>query len=85
MLTVNTQLHMQDPMVSELIESGYIFVLPEPDPQGRKVLFSVARKLDPERHNTSHVVRAHIATFEVRERERGGLGWDGVAARTGFK
>ena len=66
MLTVNTQLHMQDPMVSELIESGYIFVLPEPDPQGRKVLFSVARKLDPERHNTSHVVRAHIATFEVR-------------------
>ena len=79
MLTVNTQLHMQDPMVSELIESGYIFVLPEPDPQGRKVLFSVARKLDPERHNTSHVVRAHIATFEVRERERGrvGLGWGG--------
>ena len=62
-------------MVSELIESGYIFVLPEPDPQGRKVLFSVARKLDPERHNTSHVVRAHIATFEVREgREGGGQG-----------
>lgn len=52
-------------MVSELIESGYIFVLPEPDPQGRKVLFSVARKLDPQRHTTSHVVRAHIATFEV--------------------
>ena len=79
MLTVNTQLHMQDPMVSELIESGYIFVLPEPDPQGRKVLFSVARKLDPERHNTSHVVRAHIATFEVRERGGGrvGLGWGG--------
>ena len=61
-------------MVSELIESGYIFVLPEPDPQGRKVLFSVARKLDPERHNTSHVVRAHIATFEVRDRG----GWGGV-------
>ena len=84
MLTVNTQLHMQDPMVSELIESGYIFVLPEPDPQGRKVLFSVARKLDPERHNTSHVVRAHIATFEVREGGRGRVGmgwsdrWDGI-------
>ena len=58
-------------MVSELIESGYIFVLPEPDPQGRKVLFSVARKLDPSRHNTSHVVRAHIATFEVRDRGAG--------------
>ena len=69
-------------MVSELIESGYIFVLPEPDPQGRKVLFSVARKLDPERHNTSHVVRAHIATFEVRDREKGGEGWGGVYTTT---
>lgn len=53
--------------MSELIESGYIFVLPEPDAQGRRVLFSVARQLDPDRHNTSHVVRAHIATFEVSE------------------
>ena len=52
-------------MVQELIESGYIFVLPERDSQGRRVVFSVARVLDPSKHNTSHVVRAHIATFEV--------------------
>ena len=57
----------QDPLVRELIESGYIFVLPERDRHGRRVVFSVARKLDPAKHNTSHVVRAHIATFEVRK------------------
>ena len=55
----------QDPLVLELIESGYIFVLPERDSWGRRVVWSVARRLDPARHNTSHVVRAHIATFEV--------------------
>lgn len=58
-------LDIQDPMVQELIESGYIFVLPERDSQGRRVVFSVARVLDPSKHNTSHVVRAHIATFET--------------------
>ena len=52
-------------MVLELIESGYIFVLPDRDANGRRVVFSVARALDPSKHNTSHVVRAHIATFEV--------------------
>lgn len=52
-------------MVLELIQSGYIFVLPERDRAGRRVVWSVARALDPARHNTSHVLRAHIATFEV--------------------
>ena len=55
----------QDPLVLELIQSGYIFVLPERDRAGRRVVWSVARALDPARHNTSHVLRAHIATFEV--------------------
>jgi len=62
-------LDMEDVLVAELIESGYIFVLPEPDNQGRKIMFSVARKLDPGRHNTSHVLRAHIATFETLLRD----------------
>jgi len=58
-------LDIEDPMVLELIESGYIFVLPDRDANGRRVVFSVARALDPSKHNTSHVVRAHIATFET--------------------
>ena len=57
---------VQDPLVQELIMSGYIFVLPERDRAGRRVVWSGARALDPARHNTSHVLRAHIATFEVR-------------------
>ena len=52
-------------MVAELIQSGYIFVLPQRDRHGRRVVFSVAKMLDPSKHNTSHVVRAHIATFEA--------------------
>ena len=51
----------------ELIQSGYIFVLPERDRAGRRVVWSVARALAPARHNTSHVLRAHIATFEVSQ------------------
>jgi len=58
-------LDIEDPLVQELIMSGYIFVLPERDRAGRRVVWSVARALDPARHNTSHVLRAHIATFET--------------------
>ena len=59
-------LDIQDPLLSELILSGYIFVLPERDREGRRVVFSVARNLDPARHSNSDAMRAHIITFEVR-------------------
>ena len=58
-------LDIQDPLVSELVHNGYIFVLPERDQEGRRVVFSVARNLDPARHSNSDAMRAHILTFEV--------------------
>ena len=60
-------LDIQDPLLSELVHNGYIFVLPERDLEGRRVVFSVARKLDPARHSNSDAMRAHILTFEVRQ------------------
>ena len=51
--------------MSELVHNVYIFVLPERDQEGRKVVFSVARNLDPARHSNSDAMRAHILTFEV--------------------
>ena len=41
-------------------------MLPERDREGRRVVFSVARNLDPARHSNSDAMRAHIITFEVR-------------------
>ena len=51
--------------MSELVINGYIFVLPERDQKGRRVIFSGARNLDPARHSNSDAMRAHILTFEV--------------------
>merc|ERR1719350_1657136 len=58
-------LDIQDPLVSELVHNGYIFVLPERDQEGRRVIFSVARNLDPARHSNSDAMRAHLLTFET--------------------
>lgn len=58
-------LDIQDPLLAELIHKGYIFVLPEKDSEGRRVVFSVARNLDPTRHSNSDAMRAHILTFEA--------------------
>jgi len=58
-------LDIRDKHLAELVNSGYIFVLPERDKEGRRVIFSVARNLDPARHDNSDAMRAHILTFEA--------------------
>lgn len=63
-------LDILDPMLAELISNGYIFVLPERDPEGRRVVFSIARNLDPARHSNSDAMRAHILTFEALLQEQ---------------
>lgn len=59
------RLDIRDPAVHELVTNGYLFVLPERDHNGRKVIFSVARNLDPSRHTSSDAMRAHLITFEA--------------------
>ena len=58
-------LDIENSALSELVSSGYIFVLPQRDTEGRRVIFSMARNLDPARHTNSDAMRAHIMTFEV--------------------
>lgn len=59
------RLDIRDPAIHELVTNGYLFVLPERDHNGRKVIFSVARNLDPSRHTSSDAMRAHLITFEA--------------------
>ena len=56
---------LQDPHLSELIDMGYMFVLPERDAHGRRVIFSKGAVFDSSRFTTSDMVRAHIMTFET--------------------
>lgn len=58
-------LDYQDPALSELVDAGYIFVLPERDRHGRRVIFSQAAAMDPGRFSSSDIMRAHIMTFET--------------------
>lgn len=58
-------LDIRDPAIYELVTNGYLFVLPERDTFGRKVIFSVAKNLDPTRHTNSDAMRAHLITFEA--------------------
>ena len=57
--------YLQDSALSELINMGYIFVLPDRDAHGRRVIFSKASAFDPSRFTTSDMMRAHILTFET--------------------
>ena len=54
-----------DPLLADLVSRGYVLALPGRDRAGRRVIHHTARLLDPAVHTTSHVMRAHIATFEV--------------------
>jgi len=59
------QLDIRIPAVYELVHNGYLFALPDRDAEGRRVIFSVARNLDPTRHTNSDALKAHIITFEA--------------------
>jgi len=57
-------LDIQDERISELIQSGYLFVLPQRDASGRRVIFSRAASLDASKFTAADVMRAHLLTFE---------------------
>lgn len=59
------QLDIRQPALADLVARGYLFALPERDAMGRRVVFSVASALDPQRHTSSDAMRAHIMTFEA--------------------
>lgn len=55
----------QDEKVDDLISNGYLFVLPERDSHGRRVVFSRAAFKSNFEITSTDIVRAHILTFEA--------------------
>merc|ERR1712061_271859 len=58
-------LDCRDPSLKDLVDSGYIFVLPGRDSLGRRVIFSQAGAMDPARFTSSDILRSLIMTFET--------------------
>jgi len=58
-------LDCKDPALADLVSQGYIFVLPQRDQHGRRVIFSRAAAFDPAKYTTSDMMRAHVMTFET--------------------
>ena len=51
--------------ISDLVDKGYIFVLPERDQHGRRVIFSQAAAFDSSKDTVSDLMRTHVMTFEA--------------------
>ncbi|XP_017774944.1 PREDICTED: alpha-tocopherol transfer protein-like [Nicrophorus vespilloides] len=58
-------LDCQDTKVNELMDKGYIFASPYRDNFGRRVILTIASKLDPNRFTSTDMARAHIITYET--------------------
>jgi hypothetical protein len=58
-------LDIQEPKLNKLISDGYIFVLPQRDSNGRKVVYSRAASMDANHFTAADVMRAHLITFEA--------------------
>jgi len=57
-------LDIKNESISELIRSGYLFVLPQRDASGRRVVFSRAGSLDASKFTAADVMRVHLLTWE---------------------
>lgn len=51
--------------MQELFSSGYLFVLPERDEKGRRVVFSRAACMDTSKFTACDIMRAHILAYET--------------------
>jgi len=58
-------LDCRDEKLAELIDLGYLLVLPDRDRHGRRVIYSKACQFDAGRFTTSDMMRAHIMAFET--------------------
>lgn len=58
-------LDCRDSAISDLVDAGYIFVLPDRDQHGRRVIFSQAAAFDSSKYTVSDLMRAHVMTFET--------------------
>jgi len=59
------RLDIRDPAIDDLVSRGYMFVLPERDTLGRRVVISRGARVDPSRHTPDQVIRTNLMTFET--------------------
>ncbi|KAL1457146.1 hypothetical protein WDU94_001807 [Cyamophila willieti] len=54
-----------DPKMINLINSGYLFVSPVRDTQGRRVIIGVGNNLDPHKYTEDDQFKIHMLTYET--------------------
>ncbi|CRK98400.1 CLUMA_CG011759, isoform A, partial [Clunio marinus] len=57
-------LDINDPALEAIIDSGYLFPLPERDEQGRRIIFSCAARFDATRFTSAQMARTHAMVVE---------------------
>lgn len=58
------KLDIEDPAIEAIIDSGYLFALPERDELGRRVIFSCASKFDATKFTSAQMARTHSLVCE---------------------
>merc|ERR1719410_1236875 len=75
-------LDCRDTALSDLVSAGYIFVLPERDQHGRRVIFSQAAAFDSSKYTVSDLMRAHVMTFETLLNDEKDVSWSHISIWT---
>ncbi|XP_055533521.1 clavesin-1-like [Wyeomyia smithii] len=60
-----SRLDVEEPELGALIDSGYLFPLPERDSKGRTLIFSESSGVDPNKFTGAHACRIHMLMAEV--------------------
>lgn len=58
------KLDINDPALEEIIDSGYLFPLPQRDEHGRRIIFSCASRFDASKFSSAHMARTHAMVAE---------------------
>lgn len=58
------QLDINDPALEEIIDSGYLFPLPQRDEHGRRIIFSCASRFDASKFTSAQMARTHAMMVE---------------------
>jgi len=59
------KLDINDPALEAIIDSGYLFPLPERDEQGRRIIFSCASRFDAVKFTSAQMARTHAMVVEA--------------------
>lgn len=58
------KLDINDPALEEIIDSGYLFPLPERDEHGRRIIFSCAARFNAAKFTSAQMARTHAMVVE---------------------